>query len=410
MQNKPFKKTFDLISSTCAMRIPPKKPHFFKPLLPGFKNGITIPPNFFRFLNGTKHEKAVLKRAGREWHVKMNLRKLGDDGWKHFSEDNDLHVGDFAVFRHEGNMVFEVLLFDPSTCLKECSTHMIKVEPAETKEAEEERSLGYLQSKELKRRSKAAPVAETISSKERPHFVSFIKPFNVKYSHLYVPTKFAKENGLLKDYCKITLVDDLQRSWPMVLRHNKSHVYIGCGWVDFREANGLKVGDRFKFEIIKTGKTPVVNFNIELKKGPKETPVAETISCRQKATPVAETLSSRECPHFVSSIKPYNVKSPRLPLPKEFAKQNGLMKKFCKLILVDDRHRSWPVVLRHNKSYISIGSGWVTFREANDLKAGDRFKFEIIKNGKTPVVNFIALGRPLRKDCSRRDDENVDMD
>ena len=43
---------------------------------------------------------------------------MEEEGWSKFGEENEVEVGDFLVFRHEGDMVFEVLLFDPSTLLK----------------------------------------------------------------------------------------------------------------------------------------------------------------------------------------------------------------------------------------------------------------------------------------------------
>lgn len=67
-----------------AMKIPPKTPQFFKPILKGFKNGIKIPTGFLKYLKGHDHiEHAILRRVGKMWLVKVNGWRL-EDGWKKF--------------------------------------------------------------------------------------------------------------------------------------------------------------------------------------------------------------------------------------------------------------------------------------------------------------------------------------
>lgn len=79
----------------------------------------SIPVSFFKYLKGQKCERAILRgRTGKIWPVKINSRSF-EDGWKDFVEDHDLHVGDFLVFRHEGEMVFDVMVFESSACLRE---------------------------------------------------------------------------------------------------------------------------------------------------------------------------------------------------------------------------------------------------------------------------------------------------
>lgn len=82
----------------------------------------SIPEAFFKHLKGQNCDKAVLRNAnGKVWHVKIEGRKL-QDGWKEFASDHELHVGDFVVFRHEGDMLFDVMVFDSSTCEREYSS------------------------------------------------------------------------------------------------------------------------------------------------------------------------------------------------------------------------------------------------------------------------------------------------
>ncbi|XP_015075288.1 B3 domain-containing protein REM5-like [Solanum pennellii] len=98
------------------MKVTPKKPHFFKPILPGFKDSLKIPVDFWKYLKGHKHMKnAILRSAGKRWVVKVKRGWL-EDNWKIFVEDVNLQLGDILVFRHEGDMVFDVSIFDSSHC------------------------------------------------------------------------------------------------------------------------------------------------------------------------------------------------------------------------------------------------------------------------------------------------------
>ncbi|PHT30594.1 hypothetical protein CQW23_29815 [Capsicum baccatum] len=106
------------------MEVPPKKPHFFKPILPGFNNGLKVPIGFLKYLKGHDHvEHVVLKRAGKKWLVKLNGRRF-KDGWKKFAEEHDLQLGDMLIFRHEGDMDFDVSIFDSTRCDTEYAEYL----------------------------------------------------------------------------------------------------------------------------------------------------------------------------------------------------------------------------------------------------------------------------------------------
>ena len=60
------------------------------------------------------------------------------------------------------------------------------------------------------------------------------------------------------------LRNDKGRSSTIQLRKmGERSFYLGCGLKDFCNANGLKVGDAYKFELIENekDKPPVVNFS-----------------------------------------------------------------------------------------------------------------------------------------------------
>ncbi|PHT98405.1 hypothetical protein BC332_32685 [Capsicum chinense] len=106
------------------MKIPPKKPHFFKPIQPGFKNGLKIPIGFLKYLKGQDQiEHVVLRSGGKNWLVKVKCWRFGA-GWAAFVEQHDLQLGDILVFRHEGNMEFEVSIFDSTHCDREYAEYL----------------------------------------------------------------------------------------------------------------------------------------------------------------------------------------------------------------------------------------------------------------------------------------------
>ncbi|CAN6459998.1 unnamed protein product [Victoria cruziana] len=96
-----------------------REPHFFKVILEGSREKLIIPPAFARRIkNESKH--AILdSRAVKNWPVE--LLHDGDslvihNGWKEFFKLQGLEVGDFLVFRYDGNMHFTVRAFGKSCC------------------------------------------------------------------------------------------------------------------------------------------------------------------------------------------------------------------------------------------------------------------------------------------------------
>nr|XP_018623218.1 B3 domain-containing protein REM5-like isoform X2 [Nicotiana tomentosiformis] len=172
------------------MKIPPKKPHFFKSILPGFKNGLKIPSGFLKYLKGHEHiEHAVLRRGSKQWRVKVNGRRI-EEGWEKFAEEHDLQLGDLLVFRHEGNMEFEVSIFDSSHCDREYSEYLQK--------QQEEANNVQETSKKYEFKEKPSPSIKSSINKDsshveaathdkpfgQSHFVCTIQPYCLSRSYL----------------------------------------------------------------------------------------------------------------------------------------------------------------------------------------------------------------------------------
>lgn len=49
-------------------------------------------------------------------------------GWKDFATAHNLRIGDIIIFKHQGDMVFNVTLFGPSCCEIQYANSNIKVE------------------------------------------------------------------------------------------------------------------------------------------------------------------------------------------------------------------------------------------------------------------------------------------
>ncbi|CDP14476.1 unnamed protein product [Coffea canephora] len=230
-----------------ATAIPLKSPHFFKPILPGFNNRIKIPPSFINHLDGEMYSEdhAVLRRGGKKWQLKVTNQCL-ENGWRKFAQENGLEIGDFVVFRHEGNMVFEVLVFDTTK-----NFHILL-----------RKMLLQLKQKgrlwQIVLSNSHLMVNRAVLEPAHPHFISSLKPFNLKYRRIHLPMAFARENGLSSRRCQMILKDQRKRKWKLQLGYFGSNVYIGRGWFECQTANGLKIGDRFALELISNKKKPIM--------------------------------------------------------------------------------------------------------------------------------------------------------
>ncbi|KAK2973174.1 hypothetical protein RJ640_009804 [Escallonia rubra] len=305
------------------MKTLPKKAHFFKFIQPCFKSGIRIPESFFKYLREEKPEQVMLRRGELKWAVTMNGSFFGN-GWTEFAEDNGVEEGYFLVFSHEGDMVFDVVVFDQSTCEKEYQT---LAKPSKQSEAPE---------------NSAARSANEDES-------------NSKHSAcLYIPTKFGRSHGLSFRKCEMILMYEEQSSWPATLWCKGKRLMIGLGCREFFKANGIAVGDDFKLELISNGKKPIMNF-CHMKK-------ERVTNC----TAAKATLEDQ--PYYESILKPSHIIRSTLLLPKSFARRNCLSD--GEMILIDEKERSWPVQMRDMGSSPSLAMASMEIVNANPCALG----------------------------------------
>lgn len=180
-------------------------------------------------MNGGRCSKAILRRGGHEWPVDITDGGFSGDGWRKCARENGIQEFDFIVFKHLENMVFDVFVFDPSTCEKQYPN------PSGEMDVEE-------------------PLAESESKSENEEkrrlgddrcFVFKITPYSIKSSRLVsVPMKFARSNGLITKRIsrQVIIRDETRRTWSAKFRktNNKMQIrLLDCR--EFRVKNHLKI-------------------------------------------------------------------------------------------------------------------------------------------------------------------------
>lgn len=100
-----------------------RKPRFFKVLLGDFAKRLKVPPNFLKNISTEASRKVSLQGpSGSKWYVQLVKNVDGTfltAGWPKFVKDHSLKEHEFLVFQYEGNMHFNVLIFDTTACERE---------------------------------------------------------------------------------------------------------------------------------------------------------------------------------------------------------------------------------------------------------------------------------------------------
>ncbi|AEE85940.1 B3 domain-containing protein REM5 [Arabidopsis thaliana] len=247
----------------------PKSPHFFQPILPGFKSHIKIPVKFFsKHIEGKHEGNTVYLRSypsRRTWKVKMEGHKL-TEGWKEFVEAHDLRVGDFVVFKHKGDMLFHVTAIGPSCC-------EVQYAPSRSHDRNEE-------SDEIGESSRNEKIIEENVKTEPDQFSPDLTCFsqsvtasNLTRDLVGIPRDFAKRYGLNIGRHEIVLMDEEGNTWESEVKSYKSgRVFIAGGWTSLCTANKLEVGDSCTFKLLRNPKIPVFRLCSRPKAGAEARP------------------------------------------------------------------------------------------------------------------------------------------
>ncbi|KAI7747231.1 hypothetical protein M8C21_002023 [Ambrosia artemisiifolia] len=201
------------------MTDPPNQ--FFKFIPPGFKFNLSIPKAFLAKLDGWRDKKAILRRGRHKWPVHIGNGGVFSDGWMKFVAENGVQEFDIIVFKHQGDMVFDFFVFDPSGCERQ-----YPYLPDHVEEVILESDALHIpeRSKMLKKRkrtdySSQSKDKQCLRVDDDSCFVTIMTPYNITSSRLTVPMKFARLNGLTtkKMHTQIVLVDEAKRTCPAML-------------------------------------------------------------------------------------------------------------------------------------------------------------------------------------------------
>ncbi|KAJ0714229.1 putative transcription factor B3-Domain family [Helianthus annuus] len=330
--------------------------HFFEYIEPGPLPQMSIPESFRKNIKrGRKNQSAILKRGSKKWFVSVSDWVFGK-GWEKFTRENGVKEFDIVVFKHEGNMVFDTMVFNNiSRCERECSNNRVTESSRKRKIDTNEFTHEFVASNDT------IPV-------QHPYFIGTLRSTDSLYE-LRLPSNFTRSNGLITGEM-ILKNGQSQKSWTVEVKiHEGSYTCIGRGWHEFCIENRLKEGDQFKLELIQTGNKPVAIFY-------------------NLGTNQTESHGIVETPYFVGTIGEYTNAQYRMYIPKKFALENGLTN--GELILKHvENEGSWTVNLsNHLGIFYYIISGLKEFCIANGYEKGDGIKFKLIQSGKKPIFSI----------------------
>ncbi|XVE93294.1 hypothetical protein REPUB_Repub01dG0178500 [Reevesia pubescens] len=248
---------------------------------------LRIPQHFVRnHLPEEIPSKAVLKGpSGDYWNITMWQKKgniIMQHGWHQFYQDHSLGNNELLLFRYNGNMCFDVQIFDQSgverknvliTRKHQDSNAEIKEEEIDTidvgetgaqvetsrqgkRKSKEETNSGSCSRKQQipapagrKCNGKLCKAAEDFTSKF-PHYKHCLTKSNVDHPFiLHIPSSFVRAN-LPKTRTKFTFRTSKQKSWEVAILYSETNKIFSEGWCEFARDNKLKMGDCCVFELV----------------------------------------------------------------------------------------------------------------------------------------------------------------
>ncbi|XP_048495807.1 uncharacterized protein LOC104906051 [Beta vulgaris subsp. vulgaris] len=250
---------------------------FMQPLLDFFLNTFSIPVSFMEHLEmKTKlkddpPESVVLTtedQPHRHWIVKLEGGRHFKDGWKEFCLHHDLQVGDFLVFTHQLNFIFQVSVYNAATACQRCysssnshqqlkSIHKptgSKTKKVRLKPNSRDRISGKRKAREAQ--AQATPTAEGQDIYGQITLTSFA----IKRSTIYLPKGFVRSCGLINKNCFVKLIYGDGKAWKVKLSYRKydGQAYIHGGWKQLQAANNLRPRDIICFQLLKRGRWPIM--------------------------------------------------------------------------------------------------------------------------------------------------------
>ncbi|CAA0405457.1 unnamed protein product [Arabidopsis thaliana] len=393
---------------TDAMFSSSAKPHFIKPMLPGFETYIVIPKAFYsNYLEGRQEGNAAELRSDATeitWKIKIDGRRM-TKGWEEFAVAHNLQVHDILVFRHEGNLLFHVTPFGLSFC---------EILYSQRDEKDVKDTTGKVtRSRTVKKNGKNE------CSSVDTDFVVPVTASNQRVDSFYLPRGFTTSSGLSKLCNEIILIDEKDRPSTLKLRYNKSsnRFCVSRGWRAFCCRNGYRTGFFLRIILVRKGKTPVLRIfplerdedNIEKHSKKVKQEVEHEESVKEETNVESGKLkrdrllqkdpknlcSTSQDTNFLVPVTASNQRHDSFHLPKGLTTSSGLSKLCKKIIFMDQKGRSSILDLSYSISddRFTVRRGWKAFCCRNEHKTGCFLRLILVQNGKTPVLRIFPLER-----------------
>ncbi|CAN0864356.1 B3 domain-containing protein REM5 [Linum grandiflorum] len=185
-------------------------------------------------------------------------------GWTDFVEENRVEEGDFMIFNFIGDKTANVVLYDPSGCVKGLKVKKQQVGSFAPKkrvrnddDEETEHASVPRKGKRVKREApKLNKVKPELDSSAKAYGLAKSASFSVDYKKynrgfLNIRKKFS-ETIELSAGDKVQLQDPNGDVWSVSVvtgdaRCGPYHLRLSSGWSGFVKANRLEVGDRLEF-------------------------------------------------------------------------------------------------------------------------------------------------------------------
>ncbi|KAK1373713.1 hypothetical protein POM88_029906 [Heracleum sosnowskyi] len=249
-------------------------PSFFKPLVGDFPRKLLIPAAFVEKMEGKLGYESVLKyECERSYTVEIKKMKDGkfffSNGWPQFVKDHGLEYGDFVVFRLVEDSSFQVTIYDPSMCEKQCcdshrnqnardETAMKEIKMETNNNSDQDHPEGPSPTKKtqesginIQSDSSDDELKGPCSKKDAPSFKLLLNEANKIY--LPLPPWFVTKTGLSRK-TEVKVRDAKGKNWVVkITKDGKSGVGLTRGWSDVFMAHRLKKGDTCIFKYVSRG-------------------------------------------------------------------------------------------------------------------------------------------------------------
>ncbi|KAJ8450837.1 hypothetical protein Cgig2_032462 [Carnegiea gigantea] len=241
------------------------KLYFFKFAIGDYlKERAKIPPLFLKKLAAdTPNEatRATIKGVAGQWPITLRNTNNGtylEDGWEKVVKDNFLGDHEFLLFRYDGDMCFNLQIFEKNGCER------IKA-PSASEEDKNQQKL-FTESDGLESSSKPTDDREINAARsqshppptQNPYFTVHVKEYHVKRIYIVrIPSSFCKKHFPVAGPRMVTLRNSEGEGWEVTAVVNQGSYCLCKGWRNFAEANNIKLGNQYTFELMSTNEMRV---------------------------------------------------------------------------------------------------------------------------------------------------------